>query len=92
MPKLERFGRVSVIVGFILVLFAAAILAGCQGAEHRDLENIKIKDPAKIEIYANINGHPNLVRQCVDGLAFVTTTRDLQAIFRVPEWDGWCRS
>lgn len=63
-------------------------LAGCQGANTRDLEGIKGQDPPKIEIYNNIDGHPNPVRLCIDGVALLTTTRDLSAVTLVPAWDG----
>jgi len=29
---------------------------------------------------------------CIDGVAFVTTSRDYSAVLRVPEWDAWCKS
>jgi len=76
-------------------LAAAALVlltsAGC-GANHRDLENVPLREPQKAEIYAGIDGHPNIARQCIDGVAFATTTRDYNSIMRVPEWDAWCKS
>lgn len=78
----------------LAVLLAAivATLSGCPGANTRDLENVKIKDPKKAEIYANLDQHPNIVRLCIDGLAFLTTSRKEDVILRVPEWDGWCKA
>jgi hypothetical protein len=75
--------------GIVAVVAAGLVLAGC-GANTRDLEGVPIKDPDKIEIYANLDQHPNIVRLCIGGVAFYTTTRDLNAIGRVPEWDAWC--
>lgn len=64
-----------------------ALLSGC-GDTFRDLENIKGRDPERVEIVYNVDGYPNIVRVCVDRVAFATTTRQNQAaIFRVPEWD-----
>lgn len=60
--------------------------------EERDLEGVVIQNPQKAEIYANINKHPNVVRLCIDGIAFYTTSRPPKAIDRVPEWDAWCKS
>lgn len=66
---------------------ALLALAGC-GDTFRDLEGVKGKDPDRVEIVYNVDGYPNVVRICVDKVAFGTTTRDAQAaIFRVPEWD-----
>lgn len=49
------------------------------------------KDPDKIELYLNIDQYPNVVRLCIGGVAFATTTRDFTALVRVPEWDRtWC--
>lgn len=78
----------------LAALLAAAVAGttGCQGANTRDLEGIKIKDPKKAEIYANLDQHPNIVRLCIDGLAFLTTSRKEDVILRVPEWDGWCKA
>jgi hypothetical protein len=77
--------------GTAALALVAALLAGCQGSNTRDLEGVKIKDPARAEIYANLDQHPNIVRLCIDGLAFVTTSRKEDVLMRVPEWDGWCK-
>jgi len=67
---------------------ALALVAGC-GSSFRDLNGVPTKDPDKAEMYANVDGYPNVVRICIDHVAFATTTRDnsAHAIFRVPEWD-----
>jgi hypothetical protein len=62
-------------------------LAGCSQTT-RDLEDVPIDDPDKIEMYANVDSFPNVVRLCIDGVAFATTTRDYEPIMRVPEWDA----
>jgi len=70
-----------------LLAFALLALTGC-GDTFRDLEGVKGQDPSKVEIIYNVDGFPNIVRICVDKVAFATTTREAQAaIFRVPEWD-----
>lgn len=72
---------------------AAVILAvtGCSGANVRDLKGVQGKNPAKTELYINVDGHPNIVRMCIDTLAFVTTSRETDMLMRVPEWDDtWC--
>lgn len=77
-----------------LATVATLVLSGCAGDTFRDLEGVKGQDPQKVEIIYNVDGYPNIVRICVDKVAFATTTRDAQAaIFRVPEWDvSFCGS
>jgi hypothetical protein len=75
---------------------SAAILAGAVavvlsltacGSSRRDLNGIPSKDPEKAEMYANVDGYPNVVRICIDGVAFATNTRQYDSMIRVPEWD-----
>ena len=68
----------------------AAVGAGCQGANSRDLEGVPFKDPDKVEVYINVDGNPNITRLCIDGVAFGTTSRDYGNVFREPGWDRWC--
>lgn len=56
----------------------------------RDLEGVTVKDPGKVVLYNNVDLHPNIVMLCVNGVGFATTTRDLNAVLRVPEWDAEC--
>jgi hypothetical protein len=53
--------------------------------------------PDSITVFQNVNEHPNLVRLCADGLAFLTvssshTTGFTKAWERIPEWDAYCKS
>lgn len=75
----------------LAAFLGVAALTGC-GANVRDLEGVPIKEPQKIEIYANLDKHPNIVRLCIDGIAWVTTTRELESVTRVPEYDAWCKA
>jgi hypothetical protein len=61
-------------------------LAGC-GSSRRDLNGVPNRDPDKAEMYSNVDGYPNIVRVCIGGVAFATTTRQMGEITRVPEWD-----
>jgi hypothetical protein len=79
--------RIKAIVG---ALTLTAALSGC-GANQRDLNGIDIKNPDKVEVYANIDEHPNIVRMCIGGIGFATISRQYNAILRVPEWDAWCK-
>ena len=77
-----------------LIVFAAvgaAVLlsaGSCSQQQVRDLEDVPAQDPEKTEIYNNVDGYANVVRACIDGVAFAFTTRDYQAITRIPEWDA----
>lgn len=68
-----------------------AALAGC-GSNRRDLEGIPLTEPSKVEIYANLDTQPNIVRLCIDGVALMTTSREYTSVIRVPEWDAWCKT
>lgn len=73
------------------LIAAAALLAGCSGSNYRDLEQVPLTEPQQVEIYANLDGHPNLVRLCIDSKAFITTTRKGGAAWRRADYfDDWC--
>lgn len=74
----------------VLAGVGALMLGGCSNQTIRDLEGVPIQNMDKAEIYANVDEFANVVRGCIDGVAFAFTTRDYQAITRVPEWDSWC--
>lgn len=73
-----------------VAVVAVGLLAGC-GDQRKDLEGVPSKDPDKIEVYMNVDTHPNIVRVCIGGVAFATISRDYNSILRVPEWDTWCK-
>lgn len=75
-----------------LVLTAGAAFAACSpGNNFRDVKGVSSQDPDLIESYNNLDGHPNIAKVCIDGVAFATTTRDAQAaIQRVQDWDSTC--
>jgi hypothetical protein len=69
---------------------AMLALAACSSddANSHDIKGVPWKNPDKIEVYANVDGHPNITRLCIGGVAFATTSRDAgQNLMRVPEWD-----
>jgi hypothetical protein len=74
----------------LLGTLALTSVTAC-GANDRDVEGVDLSEPAKIEIFGNIDGHPNLAISCLHGVAFVTTTRGYgDAVMRVPELDKIC--
>lgn len=78
---------------FILPVVALAMVAGaaCESQNNfRDVEGVKSQNPDLILNYNNMDQHPNIGFVCIKGVAFATTTRDYNAILRVPEWDKFC--
>lgn len=72
-----------------LAAVAAVAAAGCTSTL-QDLENVDAVPPDSYEVFQSPDLFPNIARVCVDGVAFVTTTRDYQQVTRVPEWDAEC--
>ena len=70
---------------------AALLLTACGSDNFRDVKGVKSQDPDSIEVYNNVDKHPNIARVCIDSVAFATTTRNFSAIMRVPEWDNECK-
>ncbi len=75
---------------FAIVAVAAVIGACGPGNNFRDVEGVKSQNPDSVENYNNMDRHPNIGKVCIDGVAFLTTTRDYDAVTRVPEWDKTC--
>ena len=76
---------------FAIIAAAAVALAGCGGSNYRDIEGVPLIQPDKIEVFGNVDQNPNLVRLCIDGAAFVTSSRKGGAAWRRAEYfDAWC--
>jgi hypothetical protein len=74
---------------------AAAIIAGCASGNPvaDDLQNVSPSYPNYVGLYLNVDGHPNIVEICINGVGFATTTREAAgAITRIPEWDAFCQT
>lgn len=70
---------------------AALLIAGCDDANQKDVKGVQAKsNPDNVTAWANIDQHPNLVRVCADGIAFLTTSREALPAQRLPEWDWAC--
>lgn len=68
---------------------AAALTVGCTSTL-QDLEGVEATPPDAYEVFQSPDQFPNVARVCIDGVAFVTTTRDYQQVARVPQWDEYC--
>lgn len=82
----------AIAAGLLGLLF----LTGCGGANNADLKGVRNSNFEKVQAFVNIDGHPNIVRFCIDGLAFYTVSHDQMAPYqqerltRAPYFDGWC--
>ena len=73
------------------VALAVSSVACSPGNNFRDLEGIESQEPDLVEVYSNVDQHPNIAKVCIDGVAFATTTREgNSAITRVEAWDRTC--
>lgn len=82
------------VIGVAIML---VVLAACGQAPWedslRDLEGVQVYDPDAVTLWNNVDQHPNIVRLCLDGVGFATTTREYgDAVERVPEWDAYCKT
>ena len=76
---------------FMKFLAGVGIVAavGCTSTL-QDLENVDAVPPDSYEVFQSPDLFPNIARVCIDGVAFVATTRDYQQITRIKEWDAYC--
>jgi hypothetical protein len=84
--RTKRNAIVTAVAGVVLVATAACD----NNSNNGDLKGVNFRKPDKIEGYLNVDGQPNLTRLCIDGQAFLTSSRDYDAVIRVPEWNSWC--
>ena len=68
------------------------LLGACSSRDNfRDVEGVRSQRPDSIEVFSNVDRHPNIAKICIDGVAFATTTREgNSAINRVEGWDKTC--
>ena len=82
--------KTKIRAAFAVAAIAVAVGACSPGNNFRDVEGVKSQNPDLVENYNNMDQHPNMGKVCIDGVAFLTTTRDYDAVTRVPEWDKTC--
>ena len=76
----------------VAIVAAGFMLTGCDlgsdNANQHDVDNVKWQTPPALEVWANVDDHPNVAVLCIHGVAFVTTSRTAGNNFmRVPEFD-----
>jgi hypothetical protein len=77
------------------VIAAAAtvlLLAGCgTGQQWRDLEGQPQTEPDKVRLVTNVDTYPNIVALCIEGVGFITTTRNDRPLQESPGLtEKWC--
>jgi outer membrane lipoprotein SlyB len=77
------------IVALAGVVASVLLTAGsCEAQQLRDLENVPVEEMQNVRIFVNVDGYANMVVGCIEGAAFVFTTRDYEAFERQPDLDG----
>lgn len=79
---------ISLALSGVAVISLGAV--SCNGNNFRDVEGVNSANPDLVQNYNNMDQHPNMGKVCIDGVAFLTTTREYDAVTRVPEWDRTC--
>jgi hypothetical protein len=74
----------------VVAIAAAGIIAGCTSPQLDDLKGVNPQYPNYAATWVNVDGFPNVTELCINGVAFATTTRDYNAIMRIPQWDAFC--
>lgn len=79
--------KIALVAAAALALALAGCNLGSDNANQKDVTGVNWQKPDKIEVFANIDEHPNVVVLCIHKVAWVTTTRVNVPIVRVPEYD-----
>lgn len=71
---------------------ALVTLTGCgEGQQWRDLENVTVTEPDKVRLVTNVDTYPNVVAFCIEGVGFISTTRDDRPLQESPGLtEKWC--
>lgn len=89
--RIRGAGRRAAVATATLAIAVGGLTACSTNDTVMDFEEAAVVNPDSVTLYNNIDGHPNLARICIDGIAFITTTRKGNASWdRFPEWDAAC--
>jgi len=78
----------KIAVGLLITVSLLLTGASCEQQQLRDLENVPVEDMQNVRIFVNVDGFANVVVGCIEGAAFIFTTRDYEAVERQPDLDG----
>jgi len=93
-----KWDRGNTIVAAISGAIATtALIVSCGASsgtpQFDDLQNVPILYPDSAQAYMDLDGMPNIVRECIGGVGFALTTRTGAGAWReIPEWAGYCKS
>jgi len=76
------------------IIATVLLVAGCSGTpQNDDLNNINPNYPNYAALYINVDGHPNIMMLCIQGVGIMTTTREYgSAAQLVPQWNAFCET
>lgn len=89
-----RAKQMRVILGMLSALVLLFAIAACsaQPQQIRDLKGIPVTDPDKARLVTNVDQYPNVVAICIEGVGYITTTRNDRPIQESPGLtESWCR-
>jgi len=90
------FTRTRIVIGIVVAGIIATVLlvAGCSGTPQMDdLKGINPQYPNYAALYVNVDGHPNVMMLCIQGVGIMTTTREYgSAAQLVPQWNAFCET
>lgn len=72
-------------------MFALGLTA-CGPTQSDDLRGSQTVYPDYSKTVMNVDGFPNIAVICFKGAGFATTSRNMDALTPVPEWDAFCRT
>ena len=81
----------AIVAGIVAIVM---VLTSCSGTpQNDDLNNLNPQYPNYAALYINVDGHPNIVMLCVQGVGIMTTTRQYgSAAQLVPQWNAFCET
>lgn len=82
---IKKVGLAALAIATVLGL--GACNWGSDDANKKDVLNVPGLKPDKLEVFTNVDGHPNIAVLCIHKVAWVTTTRIGESLQRVPEYD-----
>jgi hypothetical protein len=89
----KKLGAIS--SGFVgaAAMLVMVVACGSGTPQNDDLQNVPPSYPNYAALYINVDGYPNVVELCINGIGVMTTQRSgLAAAQHIPEWDAFCKT
>lgn len=81
----------SKIIGLVVAAATVAVVAGCAQPQFDDLKGVNPIPPDYSTVLMNVDGFPNISLLCYDGVAMVTTSRDMDSTQFQPAYNHICK-